>query len=56
LLVGSKRRLGVGVEGADIVMVKPALPQFDLIRRIKDDTAMPVAAAGRERRLQRHLA
>src|ERR1700733_9049372 len=31
-------------EGADIVMVKPALPYLDLIRRIKDDTDMPVAA------------
>ena len=31
-------------EGADIVMVKPALPYLDLIRRVKDDTAMPVAA------------
>src|SRR5579884_2832596 len=31
-------------EGADIVMVKPALPYLDLIRRIKDATAMPVAA------------
>ena len=31
-------------EGADIVMVKPALPYLDLIRRIKDDTGMPVAA------------
>jgi porphobilinogen synthase len=31
-------------EGADIVMVKPALPYLDVIRRIKDDTAMPVAA------------
>jgi porphobilinogen synthase len=31
-------------EGADIVMVKPALPYLDLIRRIKDDTAVPVAA------------
>jgi porphobilinogen synthase len=31
-------------EGADIVMVKPALPYLDLIRRIKDETAMPVAA------------
>jgi porphobilinogen synthase len=31
-------------EGADIVMVKPALPYLDLIRRIKDDTAMPLAA------------
>jgi porphobilinogen synthase len=31
-------------EGADIVMVKPALPYLDLIRRIKDETDMPVAA------------
>jgi porphobilinogen synthase len=31
-------------EGADILMVKPALPYLDLIRRIKDDTAMPLAA------------
>jgi porphobilinogen synthase len=31
-------------EGADIVMVKPALPYLDLIRRIKDRTSMPMAA------------
>jgi porphobilinogen synthase len=31
-------------EGADIVMVKPALPYLDLIRRIKDETAVPLAA------------
>jgi porphobilinogen synthase len=31
-------------EGADIVMVKPALPYLDLIRRIKDRTQMPLAA------------
>ncbi|MFL5831206.1 MAG: porphobilinogen synthase [Solirubrobacteraceae bacterium] len=31
-------------EGADIVMVKPALPYLDLIRRIKDETQMPLAA------------
>ena len=31
-------------EGADIVMVKPALPYLDLIRQIKDATGMPVAA------------
>jgi porphobilinogen synthase len=31
-------------EGADIVMVKPALPYLDVIRRVKDDTRMPVAA------------
>ncbi len=31
-------------EGADIVMVKPALPYLDVIRRVKDRTEMPVAA------------
>jgi porphobilinogen synthase len=31
-------------EGADIVMVKPALPYLDVIRRVKEATAMPVAA------------
>ena len=31
-------------EGADVVMVKPALPYLDVIRRIKDDTGAPVAA------------
>jgi porphobilinogen synthase len=31
-------------EGADILMVKPALPYLDVIRRIKDDTGMPMAA------------
>jgi porphobilinogen synthase len=31
-------------EGADIVMVKPALPYLDLVRRIKDQTGMPLAA------------
>jgi porphobilinogen synthase len=31
-------------EGADIVMVKPALPYLDLIRRVKDRTGLPVAA------------
>jgi porphobilinogen synthase len=31
-------------EGADIVMVKPALPYLDIIRRIKDEIGMPVAA------------
>jgi porphobilinogen synthase len=31
-------------EGADIVMVKPALPYLDVIRRVKQETAMPVAA------------
>jgi porphobilinogen synthase len=31
-------------EGADIVMVKPALPYLDLIHRLKADTQMPLAA------------
>jgi porphobilinogen synthase len=31
-------------EGADIVMVKPALPYLDVIRRVKDATHMPLAA------------
>ncbi len=31
-------------EGADIVMVKPALPYLDIIRRIKDAFDVPVAA------------
>jgi len=31
-------------EGADILMVKPALPYLDLVRRIKEETGMPLAA------------
>ncbi|MCH7563489.1 MAG: porphobilinogen synthase [Gemmatimonadetes bacterium] len=31
-------------EGADIVMVKPALPYLDIIRRVKTETGYPVAA------------
>jgi len=31
-------------EGADIVMVKPALPYLDVIRAVKDATRFPVAA------------
>jgi porphobilinogen synthase len=31
-------------EGADIVMVKPALPYLDVVRRVKDATSMPLAA------------
>jgi porphobilinogen synthase len=31
-------------EGADVVMVKPALPYLDVIRRVKDATHLPVAA------------
>jgi porphobilinogen synthase len=31
-------------EGADILMVKPALPYLDVIQRIKEATGMPLAA------------
>ncbi len=31
-------------EGADIVMVKPALAYLDIIRRLRDYTNLPVAA------------
>src|ERR1019366_7762098 len=30
-------------EGADMLMVKPALPYLDVIRRVKDETGMPLA-------------
>jgi porphobilinogen synthase len=31
-------------EGADVVMIKPALPYLDVVRRAKDETNFPVAA------------
>ena len=31
-------------EGADMVMVKPGMPYLDVIRRVKDEFAVPVAA------------
>jgi porphobilinogen synthase len=31
-------------EGADVLMVKPALPYLDVIRRVKDATKLPLAA------------
>src|SRR3954447_23786332 len=31
-------------EGADVLMVKPALPYLDVIRRVKDVTKLPLAA------------
>jgi porphobilinogen synthase len=31
-------------EGADVVMVKPALPYLDVIRRVKERFGVPVAA------------
>ncbi len=31
-------------EGADIIMVKPAMPYLDIIRRVKDEFGLPTAA------------
>ena len=31
-------------EGADIIMVKPALPYLDIVYRVKTETGMPLAA------------
>ncbi len=31
-------------EGADVIMVKPALPYLDIVRAVKEATRMPVAA------------
>ena len=31
-------------EGADLLMVKPALPYLDVIRRVKDATQLPLVA------------
>jgi porphobilinogen synthase len=31
-------------EGADMIMVKPALPYLDIIRRVRDECLLPVAA------------
>ena len=31
-------------EGADMVMIKPALPYLDIIRRVRDEFDVPVAA------------
>jgi len=31
-------------EGADMVMVKPALPYLDIVRRVRDETGVPIAA------------
>ena len=39
------REVGLDIdEGADIVMVKPALPYLDVIARVKGEFGMPVAA------------
>ena len=39
-------------EGADVVMVKPALPYLDVIRRAKDATAFPDGRVQRVRRVR----
>jgi porphobilinogen synthase len=31
-------------EGADMLMVKPALPYLDVVRRVKEETGAPLAA------------
>ena len=39
------REVGFDIaEGADLVMVKPALPNLDILRRVKDEFRMPTAA------------
>ena len=39
------REVGMDIaEGADIVMVKPGMPYLDIIRRVKDEYGVPVAA------------
>ncbi len=39
------REVGMDIsEGADMVMVKPGLPYLDIVRRIKDEFAMPTYA------------
>ncbi|MDA2915029.1 porphobilinogen synthase, partial [Acidobacteriia bacterium AH_259_A11_L15] len=47
IVPGQIRRYEVGVdieEGADIIMVKPALPYLDVIRRVRERFDVPVAA------------
>ncbi|HYA15219.1 MAG TPA: porphobilinogen synthase, partial [Syntrophales bacterium] len=39
------REIGLDVEeGADIIMVKPALPYLDVIRRVREEFDLPIAA------------
>jgi porphobilinogen synthase len=39
------REIGLDVEeGADIIMVKPALPYLDIIRRAREEFDLPIAA------------
>ncbi len=41
---GVREALADAAEGADLLMVKPALPYLDVVRRVKDATALPLAA------------
>jgi porphobilinogen synthase len=41
---GVREALADVAEGADILLVKPAVPYLDVVRRVKDATAMPLAA------------
>ena len=41
---GARGRSSTLAEGADVVMVKPAMPYLDVIRRVKDRTGAPVGA------------
>ena len=44
-VVEALREVGLDIdEGADIVMIKPALPYLDVIARVKGEFGMPVAA------------
>ena len=39
------KEIGLDIkEGADIVMIKPALPYLDIIRRVREEVRVPVAA------------
>ena len=40
----SARRCSTSSEGADMVMVKPALAYLDVVRRVRDAVDVPVAA------------
>jgi porphobilinogen synthase len=41
---GVREALQDVAEGADILLVKPAVPYLDVVRQVKDATAMPLAA------------
>ncbi len=41
---GVREALTDVAEGADVLLVKPAVPYLDVVRRVKDATAMPLAA------------